>query len=382
MGPNRRVQALFRPEDVTVVAAAGTLACEQLGRGVVEEIIFGGSYERLRVRMPALTGVRMIAPPLFFGGDSLLVEAMRSQEEARRCPLQPGQEVCVGVNRIHALDHPGLRFLVLSDGSPAAQAAGLAVACQIARLAQARVRLLGCGKEGSSLEQHLQEAKEKYGGSLVAFDTRMSAGPPAAAVAREVERRHYDLLVAGTGPSPDASLVARVLQSGEHHLLLVPGAHPTPARVLICVASGEPGKEDVMFAGRLVRHLGAEATVLAVVPAGESDPAARARAQRFVRNGERALALFGIRAQTAVRTGDIYAEILKEMESGSYDMLVLGAPLPGLDGTISLAGVVGEILRDPVAHPVLIVRSTAAGRPELAYAGPHAHSAKVTEIVE
>jgi len=52
----------------------------------------------------------------------------------------------------------------------------------------------------------------------------------------------------------------------------------TLSRVLICVAAGEPGKEDVLFAGRLARHLGATATLLSVLPTDQ--PEAHARTER------------------------------------------------------------------------------------------------------
>ena len=82
-----------------------------------------------------------------------------------------------------------------------------------------------------------------------------------------------DLVVLGLSAKPsDAEVEAaeEVLRAGQHHLLLGPESRsgPVPARVLICVAVGEPGKSDVSFTGRLVRHLHA-ADVVAVGGAGE-----------------------------------------------------------------------------------------------------------------
>lgn len=374
LGPNRRVQALFRPEDVALAPTAAALRCAQLGEGNVEEIIFSGSYERLRVRLPALTGVRPIAPPVYFGVDSLLVEATRTQEEAREFPLKQGAHVWLGVNRIHALGHPGLRFLILTDGSSSAEAA-LAVAGPIARLAHARVLLLGYGRKRQEIEAHLQEAKQQLGAGLVALETQVSDDLVTLALAREVERQPYDLLVIGTGGAGNVQLAETLLQCGEHHLLLVPSAQPTPSRALICVATGEPGKEDVLFAGRLVRHLEAEAMVLAVLSASETDPTARARAERFLTNGARTLEMLGVPAQTAVRHGAVSDEILRELYDGNHDLLVLGAPLPRRDGTLSVSGVVGQILEEVCDRPILIVRSLAS-RPEPYYFNAPARIAK------
>jgi sulfate transport system ATP-binding protein len=105
---------------------------------VVEEISFGGAHERLRLRLPPIPGVRAISPPVTFGSSSILVDATRSPEQATRFPLQPGDKTWVGVHRIHALAHPGLSFLIVTDGSLRAQAA-LTLGGQIARLAHARV---------------------------------------------------------------------------------------------------------------------------------------------------------------------------------------------------------------------------------------------------
>jgi len=113
---SRRVQVLFRPEDVALRDSGEDLACPLLGRAVVDQRTFVGSFERLRLRLPPLRGVRSIAPPAPFGSDDLWIEASRTQDQARRFPLRPGDESWVGVQRVHALVHPGMRFLVLTDG--------------------------------------------------------------------------------------------------------------------------------------------------------------------------------------------------------------------------------------------------------------------------
>jgi ABC-type Fe3+/spermidine/putrescine transport system ATPase subunit len=106
---SRRVQVLFRPEDVTLRGSADDLSCPSLGEAVVEQRAFVGSFERLRLRLPPLPGVRAIAPQVPFGDDGVWIEAARSQGQARRFPLQPGDTTVVGVQRVHALVHPGMR---------------------------------------------------------------------------------------------------------------------------------------------------------------------------------------------------------------------------------------------------------------------------------
>jgi nucleotide-binding universal stress UspA family protein len=189
------------------------------------------------------------------------------------------------------------------------------------------------------------------------MDARLGGAEAAAAVAQEVERQPCDLVVLGYESSARMETAGQILQASDHHLLLIPQERPTPVRVLICAAAGEPGKEDVLFAGRLVRHLGAEATLLTVLPKGADTQPARQKAARFLEAGARTLGILGVSAGTLVRAGSARAEITSEMASGNYDMLVLGAPLPDREGRISLSGLVGQLLASTTGYPVLIVRS-------------------------
>jgi sulfate transport system ATP-binding protein len=353
IGGYHRVQVLFRPEDVELGSSPQALTSPQLGPGEVEQTTFVGSFERLRLRLPPIPAVRPIAPPVAFGGGTVIVEATRSPDQVNQLPLQPGDKVWVGVRRIHALAHPGLNFLIVTNGSPQVEGA-LALGGQMARLAHARLTLLGYGQSPAALQRHLQRAKEKLGSGLASLEIRATVDPLALAVMAEVERQTYDLVVLGFQRQESVELAEQILQTGDHHLLLVSQPQPTPARALICVASGEPGKADVLFAGRLVRHVGAEATLLSVLSEEENE--ARSRAERFLAGGVRTLQLLGVPARAAIRSGPVRDEITREVTAGGYDLLVLGAPLPARDGKISLAGVVGQIL-NVMNRPVLIVRS-------------------------
>ncbi len=356
LGGDRRVQVLFRPEDVALAPHLEAMDCPQIGKGVVEELAFGGAYERLRVRLEPISGVRPIAPPVTFGSDSILVDATRSPEQAARFPLNLGDPTWVGVHRIHTLVHPGLSFLIVTDGSLRAQAA-LNLGGQIARLAHARVTLLGCGIHHQALESHLLDARKQLGSGLANLETITSSQPLGVAVIQALEQQPHDLVILGFNHLEDLPVVAQLLHSGEHHLLLVPGPQVEPDKALICVASGEPGKDDVLFAGRLVRHLGAEATVMSVLPPGNSDVHLLSRTERFLEGGVQSLSLLGVPSQTRLRTGSVAEEIRDEMKSGNYDLLVLGAPLPKPGGKISMSGAIEPILEGVIDRAALIVRS-------------------------
>lgn len=350
----RRVQVLFRPEDVAVRTSPEALHVPLLGRAMVEETTFVGSTERLRLRLP-LPGVRPISPPVPFGEEGILVDAMRSQDQARRFPLNPGDPAWIGVRRIHALPHPGLSLLVVVDERPESRAA-FEMAAGLARLAHARLSVLTCGDEEPWLSEEMRGLRDRARSALASLEVRQSDESLVDSILHEASRRHFDLIVQGMPARNEFSTIERELESAEHHLLLVPSPCALPKKALICVAVGEPGKEDVRFAGRLARHLSAAATIACVLPHG-STPELRKRADRFLAQGAKTLALLDVPARTLVRSGSPRDEILDEIRSGEHDLLVVGAPLADRRGEFSLEGFVGDLLGRVEGHPVLIVRS-------------------------
>jgi sulfate transport system ATP-binding protein len=365
------VQALFRPEDVLLAPAAESLAGGHLGQGEVEQNSFSGAFERVRVRLQAVPGLRPLAPRVSFGDNSFLVEATRSQEQARRWPLSPGDKVWVGVHRIHTLAHPGFSFLILTDGSPSAQAA-MSLGGQLARHAHAQVTLLGYGVPAGSLDETLQSAKESLGSGLAGLELRATPDPLARAVALEAERQSYDLVVAACSQAlPASALAPLLLAAGPHHVLLVPRPSPVPARALVSVTGSEPGKDDVLFAGSLLHYLGAEATLLSVLPADNNRPGLRKRTEQFLADGARTLASLGIPVETAIRNGPVVDEILGQIRTGGHDLLLVGAPLPSENRRAPIAGVIGQVLSSEIEVPILIVRSRYAtlAVPQLTFDG-------------
>jgi sulfate/thiosulfate transport system ATP-binding protein len=361
-GGPQRVQVLFRPEDVLLSPTAEALGASQLGQGHVEHSAFSGAFERVRLRLPAVAGLQPIAPAVSFGDNSFQVEATRSLEQARQWPLAPGNPVWVGVRRIHALAHPGFSFLIVTDGTPAAQAA-VNLGGQLAHAAHARVTLLGYGVANAAMEEMLQAAKESIGSGLAGLEIRATPDPLPFAVALETERQAYDLVVAAQSPAqPPATLVQQLLAAGPHHVLVVRRPSLLPAKALVCVTGSEPGKEDVLFAGSLLHYLGAEATLLSVVPSTTRDPAQRAHTEQFLADGARTLATQNVQVETAVRTGPVLDAIVAHMGEGGHDLLMLGAPIGDQSERTPLGRVIGQVLASSIQQPILIVRSRYARR--------------------
>ena len=336
-----------------------------LGQAVVEQRSFVGSFERLRLRLPPLPGVRAIAPPVPFGSDEVWIEATRSQDQARRFPLRPGDTTWVGVQRVHALVHPGLRFLLLTDGSPrvARGARRWAASWPAAPTPGSPCSVPAAADDAG--ERALQEAREQLGSGLAALETRLIAG----AAGRGGAPRRWRAGPATWWSSPcrrsdGSSSPRRVLAAGQHHLLLVAvprrRREQVPARLLICVAVGEPGKEDVSSPAASRATWAPRRRILTVLPATARGPPGRRPGRALPRRQRPHARPLGVPVATRVRYGAVREEILAQIAEGEHDLLVLGAPLPGRDGRIALGGFVGRLLPEVAHLPVLIVRSPEA----------------------
>ena len=94
-----RVQVLFRPEDVAVKTSPGALSWPLLGEAEVEETLFAGSFERLRLRLPPIEGVRSIAPPAPYGGESVVIRRLRKLLWLARLSWCAGQGAVIRIGR-------------------------------------------------------------------------------------------------------------------------------------------------------------------------------------------------------------------------------------------------------------------------------------------
>ena len=336
----RRVQVLFRPEDVALSAEEHG-EHPRLGRAIVEQQAFIGAVERLRMRMPLLPRVRAVAPAPEFGGGHITIEAIRPQHETAGLPLAAGDRVYLAVRRFHVLAPAGLRFLVETGVGPAAEAAH--------RLGQDIAARLG-----AHLEYFSEKAASPTPTAALLARIRLAIGAETDSGAEA-----FDLAVLALDEAHRNHLAA-VLASARRHLLLVAGPASVPRRLLVCVAVGEPGKAVVRFSERLAWQLGAEATVLTVLPAGRTRdrtrPARPAHVTRFLEGCLRTLGERGVTAASAVRHGPVAAEIRAEIAAGGYDLLVVGASLPTVSRQGHLSGPVRELLVSPPPCPLLIVQ--------------------------
>ncbi len=156
----QRAQVLFRPEDVILAPGREALGCPSLGQAEVEETAFAGAFERLRLRLPPIPGVRPIAPPVSYGIRRSWWIAFRTPNRRAvswRWAAAPGWG-CAGV---HALAQPRVELFYFErwfagsagrhrpggkDGSP--------VTC--------RLSLNGYGAAGPELEGHCRRRGKQW----------------------------------------------------------------------------------------------------------------------------------------------------------------------------------------------------------------------------
>ena len=354
--PDGRVQVVFRPEDVALAASQRELGCTPLGEGTVTSLGFNGPTENIRLELVAIPGVRAIAPVVPFGNPNIIIDASRPPEQTGGFPLAVSQKAWVGIRRLHALSHPGLHFLVATDGSLRSQSA-VSLGGYLARMAHARMTLLGVGKDQALLDAYLQDARKQIGSGMASVEVQTDLASVPVSIAKSIETSSVDLVIVGWRPMEGMSLAEQVLQVGDHHLLLA--AHPGARfeKALICVASGEPGKDDVLFAGRLLRHFGTSATLLSVLNKVPDSGQSKNQIERFMAGGVHTLDMFGVSAQVKLRQGNPQKEILQEIKEGQFDLVIMGAPLPQQGGRITLSGVIEDVAKEAENCSILIVRS-------------------------
>jgi sulfate/thiosulfate transport system ATP-binding protein len=89
-----------------------------------------------------------------------------------------GQSKSLGWNSAAAcLSHPGLNFLVVTDGSLRSQSA-VSLGGYLARMAHARMTLLGVGKDHILLDAYLQDARKQIGSGMASVEVQTDRAPP------------------------------------------------------------------------------------------------------------------------------------------------------------------------------------------------------------
>ncbi len=316
----REVVAVLRPEEVELSSGEAQVRSNFVGHGEIEEVLFSGAVERLRVRM-ASDGPVPVAPGREGQSESgSLLEVSRTLPEQRNFPVAAGQRVAVGARRVHVLPTPISSFTAVADG-------------------EAEARALHDSPLLSTLCTRMHTR----------VDTRIGRG----------ERAPPGMPAVATGPG-SAQAAEWLLNHGAAQLLCVPPTAALPVHVVIHTLDADARRATVSVAASLLRHVAAEAIYLGIHPtlSLETDRAAYMRDLLDTRSA--ALAEHGLDMRTELRFGETAAELQRELVAHETSMLVLGTSDPA---RIDWAWL-GSLLEGQPDRPVLIVNAQPDRSPE------------------
>ena len=311
-GAPEEVVTVLRPEEVEL-APPGRVTARPVGAGSVEEVQFGGAFERVRVRLGTLTAKSASGT----NGAEVLLDVTRTLADKRRFPVAVGDEVAIGARRLHVLSTPVTSFTVV------AATTGTATSLCGAPLLQA----LSARMQARIFEADPGSATAPPGLPVIA------AGPGAVGAARWQ------------------------LEHGARQLLCLPPDAQLPGRIVICVHDPAARVATFAVASSLLRHLHAEAVYLALRDASVSAPARAASMRELLDARSVAMSRHRLDFRTELRLGDPRAELQAELAVQPHSLLVIGLG-PSLD---ALDHLVEPVVSGSAALPVLVVRASSDG---------------------
>jgi sulfate transport system ATP-binding protein len=309
----REVVAVLRPEEVELATDAAHIRSNFVGHGVVEELLFGGAVERLRVRMSS-DGPVPVAPGNDGNGSlGSLLEVSRTLPEQRQFPVTPGLRLAVGARRIHILPTPISSFTVVAGSEDATR-----------ELTDSPLLATLCTRMQTRV------------GSQVGNGHRAPPGMP--------------VLATGAG---SAEAARWQLQNGATQLLCVPPSAPLPKHVIIHTLDPSARRATLAVAASLLRHVAAEAVYLVIHPTESLEAERAMRMRDLLEARSSALNDHGLDMRTEMRPGDVAQELQAELARYDDSMLVLGTADPESIRWDWLA----NVLEGTPSRPVLIVNS-------------------------
>jgi len=243
-----------------------------------------------------------------------------------------------------------MRLLLCTDGSSYAEQAAQFGAL-IAHAAPGDVVLLGIA-ESRGAEARVAAAqarlRETLAAALPGLTLKTRFGRAAEQILAESGEAHYDLIVIGSRGRRGltrfllGSTAATLAKHCRAPLLIVKGGRAGLRRVLVCTGGALAGEATARLGGQIAGATGAAVVVLhvmsqlALVPEAnvyELQLTAEQAIAAGTREGlhlDRALAIVreagaGQEPSAKIRRGLVVDEILDEVETGDYDLVVIGA---------------------------------------------------------
>ena len=328
-GREHEVVAVLRPEEVEIAGAREQLTSNYIARAAVEEIVFTGALERLRVRLLDEPSAAQLLGSS--GEDDARLEITRTQHERRSLPLAQGAHIAIGARRLHVLPTPLSSFLAC--GATEADAAELA-----------------------------------HEPLLESLSTRMKTRVGLRAIARASEDADkaplpFSGVAAIAAGDNAAATVEWLLRHGAAEVLVLPRNAPSPTRVFIHWTDEVARRATLAVAASLLRHVSAEAVYLGIVPEGRPGTARPAPMRALLDARSEAQQTHGLEMRTELAIGETVTELTRNLSAASAQMLVLG-----ITDVTQAGSAYRSLLAAQPGWPVLIVYRPAESRaaPEIA----------------
>ncbi len=347
-----RVRALFRPENISLASDRAGVEGTLIGEATVVEESFAGNSRRIRLRLPRRPAVRQVAPPVAFGEEGLLVDALVPADFPDHGPT-----LWVGIRSWQILQRPSPRVLVVTGDSDPPES--LTAAAEIVSTIGGIATVLLVTEQSGRIEALREALKARTDGlGLARAEAKVRAGRFAEQIHAEQVESLYDLIV--IDPYPEGrrhpvrsrAVLAKILETSGTPVLVMTAPWRASTRVLACTAVGEPGKTVIRVAGWLARGLSAPVTLLHVSRgASEAGDFARAHLAR----GVAALRSFEVPAEIRIRTSRSPAEgILAEARDSDAGLVAIGGHGPRSRSIFGRDDVMMQVLLG-ANRPVLVV---------------------------
>jgi len=311
------VVAVVRPEEIEIAPAPEGLTSSYLTRGAVEEIVFTGALERMRIRIQ--DGPE--AAPLSNGNGtgSAFLEVTRTQHEQRAFQISTGQQVAIGVRRIHILPTPLSSFTTCATTES---------------LAEALVHQPLLAELASRMKTRISTRVEP------------KLGMPGASCDGAPEFSGTTVIASHSEVAYQAQWL---LQMGAEEILVLPQNASPPQRVLIHWADEAVRRATLAVSASVLRHVSAEAIYIGILPQ-QTPMAQRPHGMRALLDARsEAQAVHGLEMRTELRFGDVSHELARQLGELAGQMLILG-----IRGHTDLAERFGSLFAES-RWPILIV---------------------------
>jgi sulfate transport system ATP-binding protein len=322
-GREHEVVAVLRPEEVELAPTRDALNANYIAHGIVEELVFTGAMERMRIRLS--NGVADAQLPTGSEAGSAQLEVTRTQHEQRKFPVVLGQSVTLGVRRIHVLPTPLSSYTACAPDQVSAE----------------------------RLSQHpfLSELATRMKTRIA---TRVE---PALAVdsTRHASAKHLvsGVAVISAQAVADTHIPAQItwlLRNGAAEVLVLPAQATPPQRVLIHWVDDSARRPTLAVAASLLRHVAAEAVYVGILPEGSTDSQRPSGVRTLLDARSEAQAVHGLEMRTELRFGAAAVELERQLNEAPDQMLILGvSDLEDLQRDFA------ALFTAPVVHSMMIV---------------------------